>query len=184
MPLWWRALSQKFGVATPFGGPTSSGMLTLHCPPERVHALTSFLRENGAEAVAVADLDYVFSRDNLLYAKLEAGAVIVHPCLRNTTKCESEKLTTKLTRIEISLAASTGKHKGQSKQRRRAGHHAGDAGGDEGAVVAPAQNAARFRTEGGERIHRIGKRHRHQPGQHVGRNQWPHQIGRRGPENY
>jgi ATP phosphoribosyltransferase len=64
---------EKFGVATPFGGPTSSGMLTLHCPPEQVYALTSFLRENGAEAVAVADLDYVFSRDNPLYAKLEAG---------------------------------------------------------------------------------------------------------------
>ena len=64
---------QKFGVVTPFGGPTSSGMLTLHCPPEQVYALTSFLRENGAEAVAVADLDYVFSRDNPLYAKLEAG---------------------------------------------------------------------------------------------------------------
>jgi len=64
---------QKFGVETPFGGPTSSGMLTLHCPPDQVYALTSFLRENGAEAVAVADLGYVFSRDNPLYAKLEAG---------------------------------------------------------------------------------------------------------------
>ena len=62
----------KFGVATPFGGPTSSGMLTLHCPPDQVYALTSFLRDNGAEAVAVADLDYVFSKDNPLYAKLEA----------------------------------------------------------------------------------------------------------------
>ena len=64
---------QKFGVTTPFGGPTSSGMLTLHCPPDQVYALTSFLRERGAEAVAVADLDYVFSKDNPLYAKLEAG---------------------------------------------------------------------------------------------------------------
>ena len=64
---------EKFGVETPFGGPTSSGMLTLHCPPAQVYALTSYLRENGAEAVAVADLDYVFSRDNPLYAKLEAG---------------------------------------------------------------------------------------------------------------
>jgi ATP phosphoribosyltransferase len=64
---------QQFGVATPFGGPTSSGMLTLHCPPAQVYALTSFLRNSGAEAVAVADLDYVFSRDNPLYAKLEAG---------------------------------------------------------------------------------------------------------------
>ena len=64
---------EKFGVATPFGGPTSSGMLTLHCPPAQVYALTSYLREHGAEAVAVADLDYVFSKDNPLFAKLEAG---------------------------------------------------------------------------------------------------------------
>ncbi len=64
---------ERFGVVTPFGGPTSSGMVTLHCPPSAVHALTSFLREQGAEAVAVANLDYVFSRDNPLYAKLEAG---------------------------------------------------------------------------------------------------------------
>jgi len=63
----------KFAVHTPFGGPTSSGMLTLHCPPDKVYALTSFLCENGAEAVAVADLDYVFSRDNPLYAKLAAA---------------------------------------------------------------------------------------------------------------
>jgi len=64
---------EKFGVVTPFGGPTSSGMLTLHCPPDQVYALTSYLRENGAEAVAVADLDYVFSKDNPLYAKLAAA---------------------------------------------------------------------------------------------------------------
>jgi ATP phosphoribosyltransferase len=64
---------RKFGVTTPFGGPTPSGMLTLHCPPEQVYALTGYLRENGAEAVAVADMDYVFSRENPLYAKLEAG---------------------------------------------------------------------------------------------------------------
>jgi len=41
--------------------------------PGQVYALTSFLRDHGAEAVAVADLDYVFSRDNPLYEKLEAG---------------------------------------------------------------------------------------------------------------
>lgn len=67
------AAKQKFGVETPFGGPTSSGMLTLHCPPGQVYALTSYLRERGAQAVAVADLGYVFSRDNPFYAKLEAG---------------------------------------------------------------------------------------------------------------
>ena len=63
----------KFGIETPFGGPTVTGLLTLHCPPDQVYALTNFLRDNGAEAVAVADLDYVFSRDNPLFAKLEAG---------------------------------------------------------------------------------------------------------------
>jgi ATP phosphoribosyltransferase len=63
---------ERFGVVAPFGGPTSSGMLTLHCPPARVHALATFLRDKGAENVAVAGLDYVFSRSNALYAKLEA----------------------------------------------------------------------------------------------------------------
>ncbi len=67
------ARSSASASATPFGGPTSSGMLTLHCPPEHVHALASFLREHGAESVAVAELDYVFARDNPLYAKLEAA---------------------------------------------------------------------------------------------------------------
>ena len=64
---------ERFGVETPFGGPTSSGMLTLHCPPKHVHALATRLREKGAENVVVADLGYVFSRANALYAKLEAG---------------------------------------------------------------------------------------------------------------
>ena len=64
---------QRFGVEAPFGPPTSSGMVTLHCPPAEVHALASFLREQGAESVTVADIDYVFGRENPLYAKLEAG---------------------------------------------------------------------------------------------------------------
>jgi len=63
----------RFGVETPLGGPTLSGMLTLHCPPQHVHALAGLLRERGAENVVVADLGYVFSRSNPLYAKLEAG---------------------------------------------------------------------------------------------------------------
>jgi ATP phosphoribosyltransferase len=68
-----REARQRFGVESPFGGPTSSGMLTLHCPPGKVHGLASFLREHGAENVSVADLGYVFSRDNPLYARLAAG---------------------------------------------------------------------------------------------------------------
>ncbi|MFY9838126.1 MAG: ATP phosphoribosyltransferase [Xanthobacteraceae bacterium] len=63
---------EKFSVVSPFGGPTSSGMLTLHCPPENVQALASFLRQHGAEAVSVAALDYVYTCDNPLYTKLAA----------------------------------------------------------------------------------------------------------------
>jgi ATP phosphoribosyltransferase len=48
-------------------------MLTLHCPPQHVAALATVLRERGAETVSVSGLDYVFGRDNPLYAKLEAG---------------------------------------------------------------------------------------------------------------
>jgi ATP phosphoribosyltransferase len=48
-------------------------MLTLHCPPVHIHALATFLREKGAESVVVADIDYVFMRDNPLYATLEKG---------------------------------------------------------------------------------------------------------------
>ncbi len=64
---------ETFGVLTPFGGPTSSGMLTLHCPPDAVHDLASFLREHGADTVIVAQIDYVFSRHNPLFAKLAAA---------------------------------------------------------------------------------------------------------------
>jgi ATP phosphoribosyltransferase len=62
-----------FGVAAPFGGPTSSGMLTLHCPPGAVYGLASFLRERGAQSITVAEIEYVFAPDNPLYAKLTAG---------------------------------------------------------------------------------------------------------------
>ncbi len=63
---------KKFGVVSPFGGPTSSGMVTLHCPPNQLYALSSFLRDNGADTVSVASLDYVFDRENPLFAKLQA----------------------------------------------------------------------------------------------------------------
>lgn len=62
---------QSFGVVLPFGGPTSSGMITLHCPPAQLYALGSFLRDHGADTVSVGSLDYVFDRDNPLFARLE-----------------------------------------------------------------------------------------------------------------
>jgi ATP phosphoribosyltransferase len=64
---------KRFGVESPFGGPTSSGMLTLHCPPAQVHALATYLRQHGAENVAVTDLNYVFSRENPLFTRLQSG---------------------------------------------------------------------------------------------------------------
>ncbi|MCC6776873.1 MAG: ATP phosphoribosyltransferase [Hyphomicrobiales bacterium] len=64
---------RRFGVEAPFGAPTSSGMVTLHCPPQHVHALATLLRENGADTVVVGDIGYVFARSNPLYAKLEAA---------------------------------------------------------------------------------------------------------------
>ena len=60
-------------MVAPFGGPTSSGMLTLHCPPDEVYALASFMRERGAAEHLVAEIDYVFAPDNPLYARLADG---------------------------------------------------------------------------------------------------------------
>ena len=60
----------RFGVLAPLGAPTSSGMVTLLCPPETVHELAIFLREAGAETVIVASPEYVFSSDFALYDTL------------------------------------------------------------------------------------------------------------------
>ncbi|MGE0338956.1 MAG: ATP phosphoribosyltransferase [Xanthobacteraceae bacterium] len=60
----------RFGVQAPFGGPTSSGMLTLLCPPSTLHEFTIFLRERGAETVIVSAPEYVFAQDNPLYDML------------------------------------------------------------------------------------------------------------------
>jgi ATP phosphoribosyltransferase len=64
---------ERFGVVTPFGGPTSSGMLTLHCPPRSVYGLAELLRQRGAATVSVSELSYVLTQENPLYAKLEAA---------------------------------------------------------------------------------------------------------------
>ncbi|HZX85904.1 MAG TPA: ATP phosphoribosyltransferase, partial [Reyranella sp.] len=63
---------QRFRAVAPFGAPTSSGMVTLHCPPQTLHGLAVFLREKGALSVSVGPLDYVFTAENPLYEKLEA----------------------------------------------------------------------------------------------------------------
>ena len=63
---------ERFRAVAPFGAPTSSGMVTLHCPPDTLHGLAVFLREKGAASVSVGPLDYVFAAENPLYAKLVA----------------------------------------------------------------------------------------------------------------
>jgi ATP phosphoribosyltransferase len=68
-----REVKERFGVATPFGGPTSSGMLTLHCPPDTVYELANFMRARGAQSIIVAEIEYVFAPDNPLYARLADG---------------------------------------------------------------------------------------------------------------
>lgn len=68
-----RLAREEFGVVVPFGAPSSPGVLTLHCPPDTVHDLARFLRENGAETVTVAQMDYVYGRHNPLFAKLAAA---------------------------------------------------------------------------------------------------------------
>jgi ATP phosphoribosyltransferase len=67
------AAKERFGATAPLGAASEAGVLTLHCPPDAIQALASFLREEGAEAVTVGGLDYVFTRENPLYARLEAG---------------------------------------------------------------------------------------------------------------
>ncbi|WP_029350564.1 ATP phosphoribosyltransferase [Bosea sp. 117] len=67
-----REAVERFGALAPFGAPTSSGMVTLHCPPETLHGLAVFLREQGAATVSVGPLDYVFAAENPLYEKLAA----------------------------------------------------------------------------------------------------------------
>lgn len=64
---------KEFAARAPFGGATPSGMLTLHCPPGAVYALTRFLQDKGAEDVTVAEINYVFSPSNPLFARLEAA---------------------------------------------------------------------------------------------------------------
>src|SRR5437764_738064 len=60
------AVQSQFGALAPFGPPSAGGVVTLHCPPDQVHALASFLRERGADAVSIAQLDYVFTKENPL----------------------------------------------------------------------------------------------------------------------
>lgn len=64
-------IAKRFGAGFPLNA--NGAAMTIHCPREQVYALATFLRERGADVVTVATLDYAFTRDNPLFAKLEAA---------------------------------------------------------------------------------------------------------------
>lgn len=64
------ALAQ-FGATTPFGI-SSDGALTLICAKQNATALSDWLIKAGADHVGVRMLDYIFSAENDLYARLAA----------------------------------------------------------------------------------------------------------------
>ncbi len=66
-------MTRECGVATIFGDAMPSGILTLHCPADKVHALAVLLREAGADTVSVLAPDYVFTRENALFARLDGA---------------------------------------------------------------------------------------------------------------
>ena len=129
----------------PFGGPTSSGMLTLHCPPARCMRWPSFLREHGAQAVV--DCRHrlrVRRRERALHAarptRLDGGrrgwalrgdvgalddcrlcSALLPVVRRNTTKCDSEKLTRKLDADRADLGDRDRDEIRRDPQRRRVG---------------------------------------------------------------
>jgi ATP phosphoribosyltransferase len=63
---------ERFAAVLPLGAPVAD-VVTLHCPADQVHALASWLREKGADTISVSSLDYVFWRENPLFARLETG---------------------------------------------------------------------------------------------------------------
>jgi len=65
-----REIIEGHGGRLPFGGPDERGLLTVHCPTDRVFALAALLTDNGAEPVTVRALDYVFRASNALSERL------------------------------------------------------------------------------------------------------------------
>jgi len=70
----------QFGVTTPFGGPT----LVRHADPATARPTTiprgwrASCADHGADSVIVAEIDYVFTRDNPLFAKARGRALALH----------------------------------------------------------------------------------------------------------
>ena len=123
---------EYFGVATPFGGATSSGMLTLHCPPEKVHALGKLpARARRRDGVGRRTRLRLCPRQRAVHqarigivarmSEATSGAAIPHIAslmratsrvvsrVRNTTRCENRKLTTKLARMAMNFAITISK---------------------------------------------------------------------------
>ncbi|MDJ1157894.1 ATP phosphoribosyltransferase [Chelatococcus sp. SYSU_G07232] len=62
-------LRENFGAELPFGL-GGNGALVIHCPRGQVFALAERLAENGADHIAVHQLDYVFRASNPLSERL------------------------------------------------------------------------------------------------------------------
>ena len=64
--------ARALGATAPFGH-VAGGPLTLHCPAGKVAALADVLRAQGADAVAVTRLDWVFAASNEMADALDAA---------------------------------------------------------------------------------------------------------------
>src|SRR5258707_10287742 len=53
---------ERFGGMAPYGGPTSSGMRSLHSPPDTGHGLAYFRRPDGCATAEGAQGGYMFAR--------------------------------------------------------------------------------------------------------------------------
>lgn len=64
--------ARQFGANAPFGLPAPGQPLTFHVPSGPVFDFAAWLTEQGAAAIAVTNLDFVFEPQNALYDELEA----------------------------------------------------------------------------------------------------------------
>ncbi|WP_413992113.1 ATP phosphoribosyltransferase [Labrys okinawensis] len=63
--------ARQFSASAPFGLPSPGQPLTFHVPSGQVFDFAAWLTEQGAAAIAVTNLDFVFEPQNALYSELE-----------------------------------------------------------------------------------------------------------------
>lgn len=65
--------ARLFGAIPPFGLPLGGHDLTLHAPASEIYPLAEWLAGEGAQAITIRSVDFIFSPDNPLLAMLERG---------------------------------------------------------------------------------------------------------------